>query len=100
MTSMAMMAGMAPMALALGEGGEQTAPLGRAVIGGLLAATLATLGVLPLVFSVVQRHCHTTSASLYPYDPDSRFYLRPETVGELEQDKFLTIPSRPLSRRE
>ena len=43
MTSCAMIAGMVPMALALGEGGEQTAPLGRAVIGGLVAATLATL---------------------------------------------------------
>ncbi len=48
-----MIAGMVPMALGLGEGGEQTAPLGRAVIGGLLAATLATLFVLPLVFAVV-----------------------------------------------
>ena len=48
-----MIAGMVPMALALGEGGEQTAPLGRAVIGGLLAATFATLLVLPAVFAVV-----------------------------------------------
>ena len=46
MTSCAMIAGMVPMALGLGEGGEQTAPLGRAVIGGLVAATLATLTVL------------------------------------------------------
>src|SRR5437899_10212710 len=50
MTSCAMLAGMLPLALALGEGGEQTAPLGRAVVGGLLAATLATLIVLPSVF--------------------------------------------------
>ena len=54
MTSCAMLAGMVPMALALGEGGEQTAPLGRAVIGGLVAATLATLFALPSVFAVVQ----------------------------------------------
>ncbi len=54
MTSCAMIAGMVPMALALGEGGEQTAPLGRAVIGGLAAATLTTLLVLPCVFAVVQ----------------------------------------------
>ena len=53
MTSMAMIAGMIPMALGLGEGGQQTAPLGRAVIGGLLFATAATLLVVPLVFSRV-----------------------------------------------
>ena len=55
MTSCAMIAGMMPMALGLGEGGEQTAPLGRAVIGGLVAATLATLLVLPAVFALLQR---------------------------------------------
>src|SRR5262249_35072672 len=53
MTSCAMVAGMVPMALALGEGGEQTAPLGRAVIGGLAAATVGTLVLLPTVFSVL-----------------------------------------------
>jgi multidrug efflux pump subunit AcrB len=54
MTSLAMIAGMTPMALGLGRGGEQTAPLGRAVIGGLVFATLATLLILPAVFAVVQ----------------------------------------------
>jgi Cu/Ag efflux pump CusA len=82
MTSMAMIAGMVPMALGLGEGGEQTAPLGRAVVGGLLAATLATLAVLPLVFAIVQQRVSTAAASLYPYDPESRFY-RP-TEGKLK----------------
>jgi multidrug efflux pump subunit AcrB len=55
MTSLAMIAGMLPMALAIGEGSEETAPLGRAVIGGLIAATLATLFLLPTVFGIVQR---------------------------------------------
>ena len=55
MTSAAMIAGMMPMALALGEGAEATAPLGRAVIGGLAAATVATLIVLPSVYSLVQQ---------------------------------------------
>jgi multidrug efflux pump subunit AcrB len=50
-----MIIGMLPMALALGEGGEQNAPLGRAVIGGLLVATLATLFFVPTVFSVLHR---------------------------------------------
>lgn len=56
MTALAMMIGMAPMALGLGEGGEQNAPLGRAVIGGLLFATIATLIFVPVVFSIVHRH--------------------------------------------
>ena len=55
MTALAMMIGMLPMALGLGEGGEQNAPLGRAVIGGLLAATTATLFFVPVVFSLVHR---------------------------------------------
>jgi len=53
MTALAMIIGMAPMALGLGEGGEQNAPLGRAVIGGLLFATVSTLFFVPAVFSVV-----------------------------------------------
>jgi multidrug efflux pump subunit AcrB len=53
MTALAMIIGMAPMALGLGDGGEQNAPLGRAVIGGLLIATLATLLFVPVVFSIV-----------------------------------------------
>ncbi|MDP9056616.1 MAG: efflux RND transporter permease subunit [Pseudomonadota bacterium] len=56
MTALAMMIGMIPMALGLGEGGEQNAPLGRAVIGGLLCATIATLFFVPTVFSIVHRH--------------------------------------------
>ena len=68
MTSFAMIAGMIPMALALGEGGEQTAPLGRAVIGGLMASTLAVLTILPLVFAMTQRKAGCASASLHPDD--------------------------------
>ena len=66
MTSFAMIAGMIPMALALGEGGDQTAPLGRAVIGGLAASTVAVLVVLPLVFAIAQRKAGRSSASLHP----------------------------------
>ena len=55
MTALAMIIGMGPMALGLGEGGEQNAPLGRAVIGGLIFATIATLFFVPVVFSVVHR---------------------------------------------
>jgi multidrug efflux pump subunit AcrB len=73
MTSMAMTAGMIPMALGIGEGSQQTTPLGRAVIGGLSFATVATLLLLPLVFAVVQGHARTTSPSLDPDDPESVF---------------------------
>src|SRR5207244_8710276 len=76
MTSCAMLAGMVPMALALGEGGEQSAPLGRAVIGGLLAATVATLTVLPSVFAIVMGRSSTRSVSLDPHDPDSPSFDR------------------------
>ena len=55
MTALAMIIGMAPMSLGLGEGGEQNAPLGRAVIGGLLLATIATLFFVPVVFSFMHR---------------------------------------------
>ena len=55
MTALAMIIGMAPMALGLGEGGEQTAPLGRAVVGGLIFATIATLLFVPVVFSLAHR---------------------------------------------
>jgi multidrug efflux pump subunit AcrB len=71
MTSLAMIAGMLPMALGLGESGEQTAPLGRAVVGGLALATLATLLVLPSVFAIIQSRAHRRSASLDPDDPQN-----------------------------
>jgi multidrug efflux pump subunit AcrB len=62
-----MIAGMLPMALGLGEAGAQNAPLGRAVVGGLAASTLATLFIVPSVFAVLQARAHRSSASL---DPD------------------------------
>jgi multidrug efflux pump subunit AcrB len=74
MTSLAMIAGMAPMALGLGEGGDQTAPLGRAVIGGLLASTVATLTLLPAVFALFMGRSSTASVSLSPTDPESSYY--------------------------
>jgi len=75
MTSLAMIVGMLPMASGLGEGGDQTSPLGRAVIGGLLASTFAALIVLPLVFAWVQGNTTTESVSLDPEDKESKFYV-------------------------
>src|SRR4029077_18966896 len=60
MTALAMILGMLPMSLGLGEGGEQNAPLGRVVIGGLMFATFATLVFVPVVYSVLRRK-HTVT---------------------------------------
>jgi len=71
-----MIAGMLPMALAFGEGAQATAPLGRAVIGGLIMATGATLLVLPSVFAFVQRGAGVVSASLDPDDPHGKYWSK------------------------
>lgn len=74
MTSIAMVVGMLPMASGLSESGEQAAPLGRAVIGGLIASTFAALLILPVVFAAVQRKTTLKSVSLDPNDRVSEFY--------------------------
>ncbi len=75
MTSVAMVVGMIPMAAGLGEGGDQAAPLGRAVIGGLVASTFAALLILPLVFAWVMGKTSTESVSLDPEDKESKHYI-------------------------
>jgi multidrug efflux pump subunit AcrB len=72
MTSMAMIAGMIPMASGMGEAGEQSAPLGRAVIGGLFASTLAALFILPMVFAWVQNKTTYDEPSLMPTEEETR----------------------------
>jgi multidrug efflux pump subunit AcrB len=76
MTALAMIIGMLPMSLGLGEGGEQNAPLGRAVIGGLIVATFATLFFVPVVYSVLRKGEFTC-------DEDEEF--EKEERGELEE---------------
>jgi len=73
MTASAMIAGMLPMALGTGDR-ALTAPLGRAVIGGLLFATLATLLILPSAYSLLQARVRTLSPTLDPDDPTSTYY--------------------------
>ncbi len=75
MTSAAMLAGMLPLAIGFGHGGDQVAPLGRAVIGGLAAATLATLFVLPALYTLLRQRANTLAASLDPDDASSHHYL-------------------------
>ncbi len=74
MTAAAMICGMVPMAVGLGEGGAQAAPLGRAVIGGLIVSTFATLTILPSIYAILQGRAAATSPSLNPMDPASRYY--------------------------
>jgi multidrug efflux pump subunit AcrB len=74
MTSVAMIAGMLPMAIGHGEGGGQVSPLGRAVIGGLFFSTIAVLVVLPLIFSWMQNKASVESVSLDPTDADSKHF--------------------------
>jgi len=64
MTALAMIMGMLPMSLGLGEGGEQNAPLGRAVIGGLLLATVTTLFFVPVMYSILRRATPHVDAEL------------------------------------
>ncbi|TDN40608.1 efflux RND transporter permease subunit [Hymenobacter sp. UV11] len=80
MTSIAMIAGMLPMASGLGETGDQSAPLGRAVIGGLFFSAIAALLILPLVFALVMRKSSVDSVSLNPDDTDSLVYDAPEVT--------------------
>lgn len=77
MTSVAMIAGMMPMAIGVEQGSEQVAPLARAVIGGLFASTFAVVIILPLVFAWVQEKTSTASVSLDPEDADSKHYIPP-----------------------
>jgi len=79
MTSFAMIAGMIPMASGMGEAGEQSAPLGRAVIGGLFASTLAALFILPLVFSWVQNKTTYSTPSLMPDESIETTHLNIKT---------------------
>ncbi|QRR00351.1 efflux RND transporter permease subunit [Dyadobacter sandarakinus] len=75
MTAVAMVVGMVPMASGLGEAGDQSSPLGRAVIGGLIASTFAALFILPLVFAWGQGKTSTQSVSLDPEDEESLYYV-------------------------
>jgi multidrug efflux pump subunit AcrB len=74
MTAAAMIFGMLPMAIGFGESGPQAAPLGRAVIGGLIVSTFATLTILPSIYAILQGRASVVSPSLNPLDPASRYY--------------------------
>ena len=74
MTATAMIFGMIPMAMGYSEGGSPSTPLGRAVIGGLILSTFATLTILPSIYAILQSKASVTSLSLNPMDPTSQYY--------------------------
>jgi multidrug efflux pump subunit AcrB len=85
MTASAMIFGMVPMAIGASEGGAQAAPLGRAVIGGLVVSTFATLTILPSIYAVLQGSASTKPPSLNPMDPLSQYYDGGEDVPAVEE---------------
>src|SRR5260221_8109179 len=97
MTSFAMLAGMVPMALGLGEGGGQSAPLGRAVIGRLPGATCATPIILPAILATLQSRHARISPSLDPYDPHRPYFepLPPLAPPSEARDRSPARPDHP-----
>jgi multidrug efflux pump subunit AcrB len=96
MTACAMTIGMVPMALALERGSEMQAPLGRAVIGGLVVSTFATLFIVPSVFALLMGRSKPRSASLHPDDPDSARYDPDGREPEAPHGNSVAIrPARP-----
>jgi multidrug efflux pump subunit AcrB len=97
MTACAMTVGMVPMALVLEQGSEMQAPLGRAVIGGLVVSTFVTLFIVPSVFALLMGHSKPRSPSLHPDDPDSAHYAplggAPEAAAHGSSTAF--HPTRP-----
>jgi multidrug efflux pump subunit AcrB len=85
MTSLAMLAGMVPMALGIGEAGEQNAPHGRAVMGGLAASTVATLFVLPTILAILHGRRKFANASLDVTDPESPCFEKPDEKDDEEK---------------
>jgi hypothetical protein len=97
MTACAMTVGMVPMALALEHGSEMEAPLGRAVIGGLVLSTFVTLFIVPSVFALLMGRSKPRSPSLHPDDPESSHYApdgrEPEAAAH--GDSAAPHPVRP-----
>jgi multidrug efflux pump subunit AcrB len=92
MTACAMTVGMVPMALALERGSQMQAPLGRAVIGGLVMSTFATLLVVPAIFALLIGRSVHASPSIYPDDPDSKHY-DPDVYRHLDEFEKKVVPS-------
>ncbi|TXF74530.1 efflux RND transporter permease subunit, partial [Chryseobacterium sp.] len=81
MTALAMVAGMIPMAMGIGEGSEQVAPLGRAAIGGIIASTATILLIVPHFFASMMSKAGLGNPSLDAEDEASKFYVKPVIVS-------------------
>jgi hypothetical protein len=90
MTTFAMIAGMVPMALGTGEAGEQVAPLGRAVIGGLIASTLAALYIVPQVYVWLQRSTPFNDPSLLPTESAYAVQMADDTADQFNNQQAQT----------
>jgi hypothetical protein len=96
MTACAMTVGMVPMALALERGSQMQAPLGRAVIGGLVMSTFATLLIVPSIFAVVIGRKKAQSPSIYPDDPESAHY-DPDAYAGRHEGGHAQAPAAPAA---
>ena len=94
MTALAMVLGMIPMALGTGAGGEQNAPLGRAVMGGLIVATVVTLFIVPVIYSMLRKNAPTR------HKLDEQFELETMRYDEIEDARTLIIPDASVNTRE
>jgi hypothetical protein len=99
MTACAMIVGMVPMALALESGSQMEAPLGRAVVGGLLVSTFATLLILPAFFAIVMGSSKHHTPSLHPDDSDSTHFDRSDDQNP-EHHANVTRASTPEGGEE
>ena len=100
MTACAMIVGMVPMALALEQGSQMQAPLGRAVIGGLFVSTFATLLILPAVFALIMGDSKHQSPSLHPDDPESKYHDAEDEPSKDGHTEDGTTPDRAVEGEE
>ena len=107
MTAAAMIFGMLPMAIGFAAGGSESAPLGRAVIGGLIVSTFTTLTVLPSIYAILQRKASIHSLILNPMDPRSRYHEAqlevsswslPRVIAWGQGIGLVAVVSKPISR--
>ena len=98
MTALAMILGMLPMALALGEGGEQNAPIGRAVIGGLLFATFGTLFVVPVIYSILRKQAPTNFDQLIEDEIHGSPQEKDNKAKQETGDRGLKAPAQGVAK--
>ena len=94
MTALAMVLGMIPMAIGTGAGGEQNAPLGRAVMGGLIVATIVTLFIVPVIYSILRKNAPSRNKL------DEQFALETMRYDEIEGAHTVLVPDVSVNTHE